>query len=184
MSGELGVFVDPKSRWRYREADPEGQGRPALPGRDPGPRPSPACGPNGLGVELRQSRAICKGEGAAAVRPAFLERGRHQSAGTDVLLVRAQYVSGEQPAQVPGRLDRRWASRSTSPTIDMPAYRLTHRAKTTSCRGISAFGSTQHPGPEQGQGQGASHSAPPGISPGRSTRRKRTSAATGWRRSR
>ncbi len=40
-----------------------------------------------------------EGQGAAGVRSAVLERGRHQSARADVLLVRPQHVPGEQLAR-------------------------------------------------------------------------------------
>ena len=50
------------------------------------------------GLELRRRR-LPEGRVAAAVRPALLERRRHQPARADVLLVPAQHLPREQPRQ-------------------------------------------------------------------------------------
>jgi hypothetical protein len=54
------------------------------------------------GLELR-GRQLPEGRGAAAVRPAVLERRQHQPARADVLLVPAPHLPGQRAAPSPVR---------------------------------------------------------------------------------
>ena len=127
-TGELGLMVDEASV-AAREAQHR-QRRPAARARArAGVRRAARQRPD---LALRRQR-LPQGQGAAGVRPAVLERRRHQPAGADVLLVPAP----DLPREPPARARRHACSAACRSTCRGSTCRPSSmpRAKTTSCRG-------------------------------------------------
>ena len=139
-TGVLDIFIDEASvQLREMTLGPDSAER-RRPAQGPGTGDDlqlPA--PERPGVELRR-RQLPEGRNAAAVRPAVLERRRHQPAGPDVLLVPAPHLPAERTGK-PGTLtvcgEQVDLGGSTRRSTSTP------RAKTTSCRGRAAYRSTQ-----------------------------------------
>ena len=120
----------------------------------------------------QRDQQLPQGQVARGLRPAVLERRRHQPARADVRLVPAQHVPREQPARAEPADDVRHAGRPR-PTSTCRAM-CWPRRKTTSCPGARPTARRSWSAASR-----SSCSAPAATSPASSTRRRRTSAATG-----